>query len=355
MDVSDAHAVASAARSKAHRDALDVLHAAASADEAKQVDRALALYSEGTERLLAVIKEETDEKRKVELRTRATQCLERAETLKLLQKAAAAAPPPPTTPAARAPPAPLPPRRSPPAPALLPPRPSSSSSGGERGAAARAVSGRGGGGGRGTSGGRGGTTAGTGGGRREGAEGASSQLEAELEASAIQAERPRVRWEEVAGLEGAKAALQEAVVLPVRFPSLFTGERRPWRGILLHGPPGTGKTHLARAVATEVDATFFAVASSDLVSKWVGESEKLVRALFAAAARRRPSVVFFDEVDAIGGNRTEHETEGSRRLKNELLVRMSAAEEGVLVLGATNSRRYPQSGGGGGVESQRRS
>ena len=85
-----------------------------------------------------------------------------------------------------------------------------------------------------------------------------------------------------------------------------------------------------------MEATFFAVSSSDLVSKWVRESEKLVRALFEAASKRRPSVVFIDEVDALCSNRSEQETEGSRRLKNELLVRMSAADEGVLVLGATN-------------------
>ena len=100
-------------------------------------------------------------------------------------------------------------------------------------------------------------------------------------------EKPNVRWDDVAGLADAKAALQEAAVLPIRFPDLFQGERKPWRGILLYGPPGTGKSHLAKAVATEVDATFFSVSSSDLVSKWVGESEKLVRALFEEAARRR--------------------------------------------------------------------
>merc|ERR1712097_98384 len=117
-------------------------------------------------------------------------------------------------------------------------------------------------------------------------------------------EKPNVSWDDVAGLDAAKAALQEAVVLPLRFPSLFTGERRPWRGILLYGPPGTGKTHLAKAVATEVDATFFSVSSSDLVSKWVGESEKLVRALFESASQKRPSVVFIDEVDALCTSRS---------------------------------------------------
>ena len=98
--------------------------------------------------------------------------------------------------------------------------------------------------------------------------------------SSIIAEKPNVKWDDVAGLEMAKEALKEAVVLPVKFPQFFTGKRRPWKGILLYGPPGTGKSFLAKAVATEADSTFFAVSSSDLVSKWQGESEKLVRNMF---------------------------------------------------------------------------
>lgn len=78
----------------------------------------------------------------------------------------------------------------------------------------------------------------------------------------------------MAGLELAKEALKEAVILPIKFPHLFTGQRKPWRGILLYGPPGTGKSYLAKAVATESNATFFSVSSSDLVSKWLGESER---------------------------------------------------------------------------------
>ncbi|KAH9611258.1 hypothetical protein KSS87_009727 [Heliosperma pusillum] len=93
--------------------------------------------------------------------------------------------------------------------------------------------------------------------------------------SAIVREKPNVKWNDVAGLESAKQALQEAVILPVKFPQFFTGKRRPWRAFLLYGPPGTGKSYLAKAVATEADSTFFSVSSSDLVSKWMGESEKL--------------------------------------------------------------------------------
>lgn len=94
---------------------------------------------------------------------------------------------------------------------------------------------------------------------------------------AILTEKPNIKWDDVAGLEGAKESLKEAVILPIKFPHLFTGKRTPWRGILLYGPPGTGKSYLAKAVATEAKSTFFSVSSSDLVSKWMGESERLVR------------------------------------------------------------------------------
>lgn len=95
-------------------------------------------------------------------------------------------------------------------------------------------------------------------------------------AGAILTDKPNVKWEDVAGLESAKEALKEAVILPIKFPHLFTGKRQPWKGILLYGPPGTGKSFLAKAVATEANSTFFSVSSSDLVSKWMGESERFV-------------------------------------------------------------------------------
>lgn len=158
-------------------------------------------------------------------------------------------------------------------------------------------------------------------------------------AGAILQERPNVRWEDIAGLEGAKETLKEAVVLPIKFPSLFQGKRKAWRGILLYGPPGTGKSYLAKAVATEANSTFFSISSSDLVSKWMGESERLVKNLFAMARENKPSVIFIDEVDALVGPRGEGESEASRRIKTEFLVQMDGVgqdSDGILVLGATN-------------------
>lgn len=159
--------------------------------------------------------------------------------------------------------------------------------------------------------------------------------------SAIIREKPNVKWNDVAGLESAKQALQEAVILPVKFPQFFTGKRRPWRAFLLYGPPGTGKSYLAKAVATEADSTFFSISSSDLVSKWMGESEKLVSNLFQMARASAPSIIFIDEIDSLVGQRGEgNESEASRRIKTELLVQMQGVgthDEKVLVLAATNT------------------
>ena len=193
----------------------------------------LRLYEEGADLVLEGIRSESNsEARKAELRELVASCLTRAEALKQTERRASAV--------------------------------RGDASAGGRGAA----------GGR----GRGGASAAG----RPGVSGRGGRGRAASPAAAegggigrvASGSAPPVRWEDVAGLENAKAALQEAAVLPIRFPDLFTGERKPWRGILLYGPPGTGKSRLAQAVATEVDAAFFSVTSSDLVSKWVGESEK---------------------------------------------------------------------------------
>lgn len=133
-----------------------------------------------------------------------------------------------------------------------------------------------------------------------------------------------VHWGDVAGLDVAKKALKEAVVYPFLRPDLFMGLREPARGMLLFGPPGTGKTMLARAVATESRSTFFAISASSLTSKWLGESEKLVRALFSLAKALAPSIIFVDEIDSLlssRGGSSEHES--TRRIKTEFLIQWS--------------------------------
>lgn len=149
-----------------------------------------------------------------------------------------------------------------------------------------------------------------------------------------------VQLEDVIGLEGAKDSLKEAIILPTRFPSLFTGKRKPWSGILLYGPPGTGKSFLAKAMASESNSTFFSVSSSDIVSKWQGESEKTIRVLFDIAREHAPSIIFIDEIDSLAGDRSDGEQESTRRVKTELLVQMqgvTSKNSSVLVLGATNT------------------
>ncbi|ETL31189.1 hypothetical protein F441_16303 [Phytophthora nicotianae CJ01A1] len=151
---------------------------------------------------------------------------------------------------------------------------------------------------------------------------------------------PGVHWTDIAGLEIAKQILQEAVILPTLRPDLFTGLRAPPRGVLLFGPPGTGKTLLAKAVATEAKATFFNISASSLTSKWVGEGEKLVRALFEMARELQPSVVFMDEIDALLSTRSASENDASRRIKNQFFTELDGAassqEDRILVMGATN-------------------
>ncbi|XP_045383885.1 katanin p60 ATPase-containing subunit A-like 2 isoform X2 [Lemur catta] len=153
---------------------------------------------------------------------------------------------------------------------------------------------------------------------------------------------PNIKWNDIIGLDAAKRLVKEAVVYPIRYPQLFTGILSPWKGLLLYGPPGTGKTLLAKAVATECKTTFFNISASTIVSKWRGDSEKLVRVLFELARYHAPSTIFLDELESVMSQRgmaPGGEHEGSLRMKTELLVQMDGlarSEDLVFVLAASN-------------------
>ncbi|KYH37740.1 MAG: ATPase AAA [Candidatus Bathyarchaeota archaeon B24] len=166
----------------------------------------------------------------------------------------------------------------------------------------------------------------------------------EVEPSAMRevlVEVPNVKWEDIGGLHDVKLELQEAVEWPLKYPELFEYmDARPPKGILLYGPPGTGKTLLAKAVANESEANFISIKGPEILSKWVGESERAIREVFRKAKQAAPSIIFFDEIDAIApvrgsGLGDSHVTE---RVISQLLTEMDGIEElrGVVVIAATN-------------------
>ena len=158
---------------------------------------------------------------------------------------------------------------------------------------------------------------------------------------------PNITFDDIAALDDAKQVIQEIVLLPLMMPEYFKGIRKPRKGVLLFGPPGTGKTMLAKAVASKGKTTFFNVHSSSIASKWKGESEKLVRILFEMARFYAPTTIFIDEIDSLASARSEGDSDADRKVKAELLVQIDGAgaanevKEGekpknVIIMGATN-------------------
>ena len=164
-------------------------------------------------------------------------------------------------------------------------------------------------------------------------------MDAKIE-SEIMMSNPGVKFTDIIGMKDMKRILYEIIVVPTIRPDLFTGVRKPQRGILLFGPPGTGKTMIAKAIASECKSTFFNISASSLTSKWVGESEKTVKSLFKIAYKRTPSIIFIDEIDSILSKRNENENEATKRLKTEFLIQFdglgSDNNARLLVIAATN-------------------
>ncbi len=151
--------------------------------------------------------------------------------------------------------------------------------------------------------------------------------------------KPKTKWADIGGLENIKKQLQDAVELPLKNPELFkkAGITSP-KGILLSGPPGTGKTLLAKAIANEAKANFIAVKGPELISKWVGESEKKIREIFSKARQVSPTIIFFDEFDSISKARGSSLTDSTERVVNQLLTELDGVEDlgNVTVIAATN-------------------
>ena len=153
-------------------------------------------------------------------------------------------------------------------------------------------------------------------------------------------QRPNVRWEDIGGLQQIKEELAEAIEWPLKHADLFTeADVKPPKGILLYGPPGTGKTMIAKAVAATSEANFISIKGPELISKWVGESEKGVREVFRKARQAAPCIIFFDELDAIAPHRgSEGDAHVTERVISQMLTELDGLEDlnGVVVIGATN-------------------
>lgn len=161
---------------------------------------------------------------------------------------------------------------------------------------------------------------------------------------------PNISFDDIAGLTFAKQTIRELIVYPLQRPDLFPAGagHTLGGGVLLFGPPGTGKTMLGKCIASSCNATFFNISAASITSKWTGEGEKMVRALFRVARSRQPSVIFIDEIDSLLAKRTDDENDGSRRIKTELLVQLDGiGSDDTVHSGGSGSAGSGRGGSGG--------
>jgi ATP-dependent 26S proteasome regulatory subunit len=165
--------------------------------------------------------------------------------------------------------------------------------------------------------------------------------EGEPESAQTEVERPTISFHDVGGMDPIKEEIRLKIIYPLLHPEMYRAyAKKIGGGILMYGPPGCGKTYLARATAGEIKAGFIAVGISDVLDMWIGNSEKNLHELFEQARRNRPCVLFFDEVDALGASRSDMRHSGGRHLINQFLAEMDGVQssnEGVLILAATNA------------------
>jgi SpoVK/Ycf46/Vps4 family AAA+-type ATPase len=169
---------------------------------------------------------------------------------------------------------------------------------------------------------------------------AEQQLE-DIENGFQQVERPRINFDDVGGMQKVKEEINIKIIQPLQYPDLYKAYgKKTGGGILLYGPPGCGKTHLARATAGQIKAGFISIGIHDVLDMWVGSSENKLHELFELARRQAPCVIFFDEIDALGASRTDMRTSATKMLINQFLSELDGVQssnDGLLVLGATNA------------------